>query len=65
VVVGGTSILGGSGGYAGTIAGAILITLLQNVLAIENIRQADQQILFGAIVLVMLFIYGREGKVRE
>jgi ribose transport system permease protein len=65
VVVGGTSILGGSGGYAGTIAGAILITLLQNVLAIENIQQADQQILFGAIVLVMLFIYGREGKVRE
>ncbi|HKG24809.1 MAG TPA: ABC transporter permease [Thermomicrobiales bacterium] len=65
VVVGGTSILGGSGGYAGTIAGAILITLLQNVLAIENIGQADQQILFGLIVLVMLFIYGREGKVRE
>jgi hypothetical protein len=34
------------------------------VLAIENMRQADQQILFGVIVLVMLFVYEREGKVR-
>ncbi len=65
VVVGGTSILGGSGGYVGTIAGAIIITLLQNVLSIENRSQADQQILFGLIVLIMLFIYGREAKVRE
>jgi ribose transport system permease protein len=65
VVVGGTSILGGSGGYVGTIAGAIIITLLQNVLSIENRSQADQQILFGLIALMMLFIYGREAKVRE
>jgi ribose transport system permease protein len=65
VVVGGTSILGGSGGYVGTIAGAIIITLLQDILSIENRSQADQQILFGLIVLVMLFLYGREGKVRE
>jgi ribose transport system permease protein len=49
----------------GTIAGAIIITLLQNVLSIENRSQADQQILFGLIVLIMLFIYGREAKVRE
>jgi ribose transport system permease protein len=65
VVVGGTSILGGSGGYVGTIAGAIIITLLQDILSIENRSQADQQILFGLVVLIMLFLYGREGKVRE
>lgn len=65
VVVGGTSILGGSGGYAGTVAGAIIITLLQSLLTIENRPQADQQILFGVIVLGMLLIYGREGKIRE
>jgi ribose transport system permease protein len=65
VVVGGTSILGGSGGYVGTIAGAIIITLLQDILSIENRSQADQQILFGLIVLAMLFLYGRESKVRE
>lgn len=65
VVVGGTSILGGSGGYIGTIAGAIIITLLTNLLSIENRGRADQQILFGIIVLVMLLIYGRERKARR
>jgi ribose transport system permease protein len=30
VVIGGTSILGGSGGYGGTIAGAIIVVLLYN-----------------------------------
>ena len=65
VVIGGTSILGGSGGYVGTIFGAIIVTLLQNVLSIEGRSQADQQILFGAIVLIMLLLYGRESKVRE
>ncbi|MGD9713215.1 MAG: ABC transporter permease [Thermomicrobiales bacterium] len=65
VVVGGTSILGGSGGYMGTIAGAILITLVQSLLTIENRPRADQQILFGIIVLSMLLIYGRERKIRE
>lgn len=65
VVIGGTSILGGSGGYTGTIFGAIIVTLLQSVLSIEGRSQADQQILFGAIVLAMLLLYGRESKVRE
>lgn len=65
VVIGGTSILGGSGGYVGTIFGAIIVTLLQNVLSIEGRSQADQQILFGGIVLLMLLLYGRESKVRE
>jgi ribose transport system permease protein len=65
VVIGGTSILGGSGGYSGTIAGAIIIVLLQNILTIEGLRQAGQQILYGIIILIMLFVYGRESRVRE
>jgi ribose transport system permease protein len=66
VVIGGASILGGSGGYAGTIAGAITIVLLQNVLQIVGgIPPAGQQILYGVIILAMLFVYGREARVRE
>jgi ribose transport system permease protein len=65
VVVGGTSILGGSGGYAGTIAGAITIVLLQNVLQIVGVNAAGQQILYGLIVLLMLFVYGRNARVQE
>ena len=65
VVIGGTSILGGAGGYGGTIAGAITVVLLQNVLQIVGIRPAGQQILYGLIVLLMLFVYGRGARVRE
>lgn len=65
VVIGGTSILGGAGGYGGTIAGAIMIVLLQNALQVAGIRPAGQQILYGLIILFMLFIYGRATKVRE
>jgi ribose transport system permease protein len=65
VVIGGTSILGGSGGYAGTIAGAITVVLLQNVLQIVGINPAGQQILYGLIILLMLFVYGRSANVRE
>lgn len=52
VVIGGASILGGSGGYTGTIAGAITVVLLQNVLQIVGIQPAGQQILYGLIILL-------------
>ncbi len=65
VVIGGTSILGGSGGYGGTVAGAITIVLLENVLQIIGIERAGQNILYGLIILFMLFVYGRGGRVRE
>ena len=65
VVIGGTSILGGSGGYGGTIVGAITVVLLQNTLSVAGISPAGQQVLYGVIILFMLFVYGREGKVRE
>ena len=65
VVIGGTSILGGSGGYTGTIAGAITVILLQNVLQIVGIQFAGQQILYGLIILLMLFVYGRNARVQE
>jgi ribose transport system permease protein len=65
VVIGGTSILGGAGGYTGTIAGAIIVVLLQSTLAIAQVPQAGRNILYGLIILVMLFVYGRGRKVRE
>jgi ribose transport system permease protein len=65
VVVGGTSILGGAGSYGGTVAGAIIVVLLQNVLQIIGLRFAGQQILYGLIILGTLFVYGRSARVRE
>lgn len=65
VVVGGTSILGGSGKYAGIIAGVIIIRLLDGALNIVQVAPAAKDITFGVVILVMLFLYGRGEKVRE
>ena len=40
VVLGGASILGGRGNYVGTVAGVILITLLQSILSVAQIQEA-------------------------
>jgi ribose transport system permease protein len=60
VVVGGTSAAGGKGGYAGTIAGAIIITILTAILTIINIQEAGRKIIEGAIILLLVFIYSRK-----
>ena len=59
VVLGGTSILGGRGTYLGTIAGVILITLLQSILSVMQMPEAGRQIIYGVVILVMLMLYGR------
>jgi ribose transport system permease protein len=59
VVIGGTSIFGGSGGYSGTILGALILTVLGSLLTILNASAATQQILYGLIVLALASIYAR------
>ena len=60
VVLGGTSILGGKGSYLGTVAGVILITLLQSILNVMQIAEFGRQIVYGAVIVAMLLLYGRE-----
>jgi ribose transport system permease protein len=60
VVLGGTSILGGRGSYLGTVAGVILITLLQSILSVMQIDEAGRQVIYGVVILAMLLLYGRE-----
>jgi ribose transport system permease protein len=59
VVLGGTSILGGRGTYLGTIAGVILITLLQSILSVMQMPEAGRQIIYGIVIVGMLLLYGR------
>ena len=59
VVIGGTHILGGRGRYAGTVVGAILITLLSSVLSVMQMPEAGRQIIYGLVIIVMLLAYGR------
>ncbi len=64
VVLGGASILGGRGGYLGTVAGVILITLLQSILSVVQMPDAGRQIMYGAVIVAMLLLYGRESSAR-
>jgi ribose transport system permease protein len=59
VVIGGTSIFGGFGGYTGTILGALILTVLGSLLTILNASEATRQILYGLIVLALAAIYAR------
>ena len=57
-VIGGTSILGGRGGYAGTIVGALILTVLAGVLSVA-LPEPWRQIVFGAIVVLVAAAYTR------
>jgi ribose transport system permease protein len=59
VVLGGTSILGGRGSYLGTVAGVILITLLQSILSVMQMPEFGRHVTYGVVIIAMLLIYGR------
>jgi ribose transport system permease protein len=60
VVLGGTRILGGRGSFLGTIAGVVLITLLQSILSVVQMPEAGRQVIYGIVIIAMLLVYGRE-----
>jgi len=76
IVLGGTNVLGGRGSYLGTIAGVILITLLQSILSVLQpqdyfaqlgVKLPDdvfRQVVFGLVIIVMMMLYGRERVIR-
>ena len=63
VVLGGTHILGGKGRYVGTLIGVVLIVLLNSVLSIMQMPEAGRQIIYGAVIIAMLLVYGRNQRV--
>jgi ribose transport system permease protein len=62
VVIGGTSIFGGVGGYAGTIMGAIILVVLDSLLTLLDASQAFKQILYGLIILALAWLYATSTK---
>lgn len=51
VAIGGTSILGGTGSYLGTVAGALLLTILTGLLPILRLDAGALSIIYGAVIL--------------
>jgi ribose transport system permease protein len=58
-VIGGTSIMGGRGGYTGTIVGTLILTVLTTLLTVLEMPEAVRQILFGSIIVVVAAAYTR------
>jgi ribose transport system permease protein len=59
VIIGGTSIFGGRGGYSGTIIGALILTVLNSILTLLDVPESVRQILYGTIILLLAAAYTR------
>jgi ribose transport system permease protein len=55
-VIGGTSLSGGRGTIIGTLVGALILTLLDNVLGINGVSDNDQLIVKGLIVVLAVVL---------
>ena len=64
VLVGGTAF-GARGDYLRTVLGTLLLIVLAQVMIGHGFDYADQTILYGALILVVVGIYGRDRRLRD
>ena len=64
VVIGGTSLLGGAGGYGFTVIGVLVLQVLTSFLLGIGLRYEWQQFIFGLLILPMVALYGRSPHIR-
>jgi ribose transport system permease protein len=65
VAVGGTLLSGGKGSYWGTMAGAIVLTLLTSLLTTMQMPDSVRSMVLGATLLILISIYGRQQALRQ
>ncbi|SHO65480.1 ribose transport system permease protein [Pseudoxanthobacter soli DSM 19599] len=65
VVIGGTSLLGGSGGYGATVLGVLVLTVLTSLLVGLGLSFAAQQAVIGLTIVPMVAIYARAPHIRN
>lgn len=56
VVIGGTSMLGGEGGVAGTAIGAVLLTVIVNIMNLMGISSSAQPMVVGLVIITMVLM---------
>ncbi|HET7411881.1 MAG TPA: ABC transporter permease [Pararhizobium sp.] len=64
VVVGGTALVGGRGSYIGTVIGAIVLTQINTILIGLGFQPSAVQTALGAVIIILVSIYGREAHLR-
>jgi ribose transport system permease protein len=65
VVIGGTSLLGGWGGYGSTVVGVLVLTVLTSLLVGLGLSYAMQQAVFGLLIVPMVALYARSPRIRN
>jgi ribose transport system permease protein len=65
VAIGGVSMNGGKGAYAGTMAGVLIIVVLNGFLSAMNIPPNVQKIVYGVVLFAAVLIAAREIKVKK
>ena len=65
VAVGGTLLSGGKGSYWGTMAGAIMLTLITSLLTTMQMPESVRQMVLGGTLLILISIYGRQRSLRQ
>lgn len=64
VVIGGTSLMGGFGGYGFTVIGVLVLQVLSSFLIGIGLKYEWQQFIFGLLILPMVALYGRAPHIR-
>jgi len=64
VIIGGTSISGGKGGYLGSAAGSLIMVVFTDFLQIVRMSEGLRQVGQGLLILLLIVTYARERKVR-
>lgn len=65
VAVGGTLLSGGKGSYFGTMAGALVLTLVTSLLTTMQMPESVRRMVLGDTLLIMISIYGRQRGFRQ
>jgi ribose transport system permease protein len=65
VAVGGTLLSGGKGSYWGTMAGAIVLTLITSLLTTMQMPESVRRMVLGGTLLILISIYGRQRALRQ
>ena len=65
VVIGGTSLIGGLGGYGRTVMGAIVLVMLSTMLLGLGVSSTLILAATGALIIILVSVYGREAPLRD
>jgi ribose transport system permease protein len=64
VIVGGT-MFGGRGDYWRTVLGALILTVVTYLLEAHNYSTGVQEMVYGALIMLVVAVYGRERRIRD